>query len=82
MLVFQSIAVLGILLHIAGYPNIFAAPEYSFQAQSQWTHALAHLTIGIAVPILMLWGVASLAMLITRKARRPEGRGQPTADLP
>ena len=30
--------------------------------------ARAHLTIGVAVPIFMLWGVACLAMLITRKA--------------
>jgi hypothetical protein len=66
-LVFQSIASAGILLAIAGRPNIFAAPEYSFGAQSQWTHLLAHLTIGIVVPSLLLWGVASLVMLIARK---------------
>jgi hypothetical protein len=68
----QSIAVLGILLSIAGFQNIFAAPEYSFGGQSQWAHILAHLTIGIVVPSLLLWGVASLVMLITKKvARRP-----------
>jgi hypothetical protein len=72
MLVFQAIAALGILLAIAGLPNIFAAPEYSFQAQSQWVHLLAHLTVGIVVPTLLTWGVASLVMLITRKvSRRP-----------
>ena len=64
---FQLIAVLGILLAIAGFQNIFAAPEYSFQAQSQWVHLFAHLTIGIVAPTLLLWAVASLAMLITKK---------------
>jgi hypothetical protein len=64
---FQAIAVLGILLAIAGFRNIFAAPEYSFQAQSQWIHLFAHLTIGILAPTLILWAVASLAMLITKK---------------
>jgi hypothetical protein len=68
----QSIAVLGILLAIGGYPNIYAAPEFSFGAQSQWIHVLAHLTIGIIVPTLLLWGVASLVLLVTKKmARRP-----------
>ena len=67
MLLFQGIAVLGILRAVAGRPNIFAAPEYSFGAQSQWVHALAHLTIGIVVPVLLTWGIASLVMLVTRK---------------
>jgi len=68
----QSIAVLGILLSIAGLQNIFAAPEYSFGAHSQWFHILAHLTVGILVPPLLVWGVASLVLLITKRvARRP-----------
>jgi hypothetical protein len=68
----QAIAVLGILLSIAGLGNIYAAPEYSFGAQSQWIHVLAHLTIGIIVPPLLMWGVGSLVLLITKKvARRP-----------
>ena len=67
LLVFQGIAVAGILLAIAGVDNIYAAPEYSFQATSQWLHALAHLTIGIVVPTLLLWGAASLVMLVTKK---------------
>jgi hypothetical protein len=68
----QSIAVLGILLSIAGSRNIYTAPEYSFAAQSQWAHLLAHLTIGIVVPPLLLWGVGSLVLLITKRvARRP-----------
>ena len=71
-LTMQSIAVLGILLAIAGLPNIYAAPEYSFRAASQWTHLLAHLTVGMVVPPLLSWGVGSLVMLITKRvARRP-----------
>jgi hypothetical protein len=67
----QSIAVLGILLSIAGYPNVFTAPEFSFGA-GPWPHLLAHLTIGLVVPPFLLWGVASLVMLITKKvAGRP-----------
>jgi len=66
----QLIAVLGILLAIAGRPNVYAAPEYSFGAQSQWLHALSHLTIGIVVATLLMWGVASLVLLVTRKIVR------------
>lgn len=68
----QLIAVSGILLAIAGLPNIYAAPEYSgppfARSSNQWTHALAHLTIGIVVPTLLGWGVSSLVLWITRKA--------------
>jgi hypothetical protein len=72
----QAIAVFGILLAIAGLTNIYAAPEYSgppfARSANQWTHALAHLTIGIAVPVLLWWGVGSLVLLVTKKvARRP-----------
>ena len=72
MVLVQSIAVLGILLSIAGLPNIYAAPEFSFQAQSQWVHLLAHLTVGIVVPSLLFWGVGSLVLLVAKRlAPRP-----------
>ena len=76
MVLVQSIAVAGILLAIAGFPNIYAAPEYSgppfARSADQWSHALAHLTIGIVVPVLLGWGVASVVLLITKRvARRP-----------
>jgi hypothetical protein len=76
MVLVQAIAVLGILLAIAGLPNIYAAPEYSgppfARSANQWSHALAHLTIGIVVPTLLGWGVSSLVLLITKRvARRP-----------
>ena len=68
---FHAIAVLGILLAIAGYPNILAAPEFSppfAGPNDQWLHVLAHLTVGLIVPTLLLWGVASLAYRITKAA--------------
>ncbi len=34
----QAIAVLGILLAIAGFQNVFAAPEFS-AGSNQWVHA-------------------------------------------
>ena len=72
----QAIAVAGILLAIAGFPNIYAAPEYSgppfARSSNQWSHALAHLTIGMVAPVLLWWGVGSLVLLITKRvARRP-----------
>jgi hypothetical protein len=72
ILVQQGIAVLGILLAIAGVSNIYAAPEYSIRGQSQWVHLLAHLTIGLVVPSLLTWGVSSLVLLVTKRlTRRP-----------
>jgi hypothetical protein len=74
VLILHVIAVAGIVLSIAGFANIFAAPEYSgpATAQNQWLHALSHLTIGMVAAPLVLWAVGSLAMWITKKAaRRP-----------
>ncbi len=74
VLILHVIAVAGIVLSIAGFSNVFAAPEYSgpATAQNQWLHALSHLTIGMVAAPLVLWGVGSLALWITKKlARRP-----------
>ncbi len=65
VVLFQAIVIFGILLAIAGFPNIYAAPEYG-GAINQWLHAFIHLTGGVIVTSLVLWGVASLAMLITK----------------
>jgi hypothetical protein len=66
--VMHAIAVLGILLTIAGMPNIFAHPDYSGPAPTnQWLHLAAHLTIGMIALPLVLWAVGSLTMLITKK---------------
>jgi hypothetical protein len=63
----QSIAVVGILLSIAGLPNVYAAPEYSFDAHSQALHILAHLSVGNLVPPLLPWGAASLDLFVTKR---------------
>jgi hypothetical protein len=71
-LVMQAIACLGIVLAIAGYPNVFAAPEFSMGASSQTIHLLAHLTIGLVLPPLLFWAISSLVLLVTKKlAPRP-----------
>jgi hypothetical protein len=72
ILVQQSIAVFGILLAIAGLPNVYAVPEFSFGVTNHWLHLLSHVTVGIIVPPFLLWAVASLVLWITKKvSRRP-----------
>ena len=70
----QAIAVAGILLAIAGLPNIYAAPEFSgppfARTTNQWNHALAHLTIGMVAPVLLWWAVACLILAVTRRLTR------------
>jgi hypothetical protein len=71
ILVQQVIAVIGILLDMAGYPNVYAAPEFTF-GSAPVPHLLSHLTIGLVVPSLLFWGVSSLVLFLTKKlSRRP-----------
>jgi hypothetical protein len=72
MVVQQAIAVIGIMTAIAGFPNVYAAPEFTRGTSNQWLHALGHLTFGIAVPTLLMWGVGSLALTVTRRLARRE----------
>ena len=72
MVVQQSIAVIGIMIAIAGFPNVYVAPEYTRGTSNQWLHALAHLTVGIAAPTLLMWGVGSLVLAVTRRLARRE----------
>jgi hypothetical protein len=65
VIVFHALAILGILLTIAGYPNLYATPEVT-AFPNQWWHIGAHLTIGMAIAPLFGWALASLAMLVTR----------------
>jgi hypothetical protein len=67
--IYHAIAVLGIVLAMAGMQNVFAAPEYSgpADAANQGLHALSHLTVGMVAAPLVLWAVASLAHWITRR---------------
>jgi len=76
VLLVQAIAVFAILLAIAGWANIYAAPEFSgppfARSANQWSHILGHVTIGIVAPVLLWWGIASLTMLVTKRmTRRP-----------
>ena len=70
MVVQQAIAVIGIMTAIAGFPNVYAAPEYTRGTSNQWLHALAHLTVGILAPTLLMWGVGSLVLAVTRRVAR------------
>jgi hypothetical protein len=74
VVVTQGIAVLGILVSIAGFPNVFTAPEFSGPVPNPnpWTHLIAHLTIGIVVPTLLLWGIGSLLLFFTKRVARRE----------
>jgi hypothetical protein len=64
-MVFHALAILGILLTIAGYPNLYATPEVT-AFPNQWWHIGAHLTIGMAIAPLFGWALASLVMLVAR----------------
>jgi hypothetical protein len=66
ILVQQLVAVLGILLDMGGYANVYAAPEFTF-GSAPVPHLLAHLTIGLIVPPFIFWGISSLVLLVTRK---------------
>ncbi len=72
MVVQQSIAVIGIMIAISGFPNVYAAPEYTRGTSNQWLHALAHLTVGIVAPTLLMWGAGSLVLAVTRRVARRE----------
>lgn len=65
----NAFAALGILLAIAtGQDNVFTAPEYSGGGDGKtWVHFGAHLILGLTLFPLILWGIGSLAMLITKK---------------
>ena len=70
------IVIAGIVLSMAGYSNIFAAPEYSppfaQTPQLQWAHILGHVIGGMGIGSLVGWGLASLVMLITKAlVKRP-----------
>ncbi len=71
LLPLHAVALLGIGLAAAGHPNILAAPEYGGQVGPA-LHAAAHLTLGVVIPSVLLWGVAALTLRITKSlAGRP-----------
>jgi hypothetical protein len=67
-LVFHGVAILGILLAIAGFPNLFAAPEFGGGPDTnQWLHIAAHLAVGIPATSLIWWALGSIALAVTRR---------------
>jgi hypothetical protein len=62
----------GILLAMAtGTDNIYSAPEYSGGVDGKtWTHAGAHILLGIVVGPLVFWLVAAGIMFIVKKVTR------------
>ena len=76
----NAFAALGILLAIAtGQDNVFTAPEYSGGGDGKtWSHFGAHLVLGLTLFPLLLWGVSSLVMFITKRmaARSGEAVGK------
>jgi len=72
------IIVSGIMLAMGtGKDNIFSAPEYSGGANGKtWGHVAGHLIVMVVGP-LILWGIGSLIMLLTKKltgGRQPRPR--------
>jgi len=68
VIVANLIIVSGILLAMGtGRDNIFSAPEYSGGGNGKtWGHVSGHL-IAMVVGSLVLWGIGSLIMLLTKK---------------
>ncbi len=62
----------GILLAMAtGTNNIYSAPEYSGGGDGKtWTHAGAHVFLGIVLGPLVFWLVASGLMFLVKKVAR------------
>jgi hypothetical protein len=69
------IAVIAIVLTMAGLPNIYSAPEFNppfvtDPVHQQWLHAVAHMTIGVVLPTAIGWIMASLVLLVTKAVVR------------
>lgn len=65
----------SIVLAIAtGQSNIFTAPEYSGGGDGRnWMHVFAHLVLGGVIGPLVLWGLGSLVLLVTKKVAPASG---------
>jgi hypothetical protein len=64
------IAIAGILVSVAGAPNIFSAPEYG-GTMSVGAHLGGHLVFGLVVGPLAGWAIGSLVMFVTKKVSGP-----------
>jgi hypothetical protein len=65
----NGFAALAILLAIlTGQDNVFTAPEFSGGGDGKnWFHFGAHLVLGLTLFPVVLWGLGSLIMLVTKK---------------
>ncbi len=57
-------------LLVVGTPRRAASMCRARGRGSQWVHALGHLTVGVIVASLLLWGGASLTLWIRQKVAR------------
>jgi hypothetical protein len=66
----ETLVALAIVLGIVtGQDNIYTAPEYSGGTDGKnWLHVFAHVVVGGIVLPLMSWAIASLVLLVTKKA--------------
>jgi small basic protein len=76
----QAIVIVGIVIAIATHKdNVFSAPEFSGGVDGKtWTHAAAHLVVGVVIAPLVGWLIGSALMWVTKKvtAQEPAAKGQ------
>ena len=75
LVLFQSllgeglVAVAIVLAIFTGRDNIYTAPEYSGGGDGKnWVHVVAHLVVAAVILPLISWAIASLVLLVTKKA--------------
>jgi cation transport ATPase len=70
------VVIAGIVLAIfTGQDNIFTAPEFAGgQDGKNWfPHVFGHVVFGLVAGPLVLWGLGSLVMLVTKKVSKGPG---------
>ena len=76
----QGIVIAAIVIAIATHKdNVFSAPEFSGGVDGKtWTHAAAHLVVGVVIAPLVGWLIGSVLMWVVKKvtAQEPTAKGQ------
>ena len=63
-----------VLAILTGHDNIFTAPEYSGGGDGKtWSHAGAHLLVGVVIAPLLAWLVGSVVMFIAKRIAPAKG---------